>query len=309
MDDPLRDIPDDADVDAEGLVKDSKIHDILNRLDRELVALNVVKARIRELSALLLIDRLRRQIKLESDVPTLHMTFTGNPGTGKTTVASRMGEILFKLGYVRKGHLITASRDDLVGQYVGHTAPKTREVLKRAMGGVLFIDEAYMIYRLDNERDYGQETVEMLLQVMENQRQDLVVIFAGYKDRMERFFNDVPGLSSRVAHHLDFPDYDLEELLDIGQLMLETQRYRLSGDGEKAFREYIEKRMEQPRFANARSVRNALERARMRQAVRLFNAAEKGRKLTKADLVTIEAEDIYKSRVFEQDAEGIRLGD
>jgi len=227
------------------------------------------------------------------------MCFTGNPGAGKTTVAMRMGEILYKLGYVRKGHLVSVTRDDLVGQYVGHTAPKTHEVIKRAMGGVLFIDEAYHIYRVDNERDYGQEVVEMLLQVMENQRQDLVVIMAGYKQQMDRFFSDVPGLSSRIAHHIDFPDYTVDELMEIARLMVEQERYRFAPDAEKAFEDYLILRMSQPRFANGRSVRNALDRVRMRQAIRLYEAASRGRNLTKKDLITLEAEDILKSRVFE----------
>jgi len=297
--DPLKEIPDDTDVGAQDVLEDSHITEVLDDLDRGLIALNAVKDRIRQIAALLVIDRLRRKIGLEADAPTLHMSFTGNPGTGKTTVASQMGKILYKLGYVRKGHIVTVTRDDLVGQYVGHTAPKTREVLKRAMGGVLFIDEAYHIYRVDNERDYGQETVEMLLQVMENDRQDLVVIMAGYKGHMDRFFSDVPGLSSRIAHHIDFPDYSVEELMDIARLMTESQRYRLSPDAEKAFEEYLDLRMKQPRFANGRSVRNALDRVRMHQAIRLYDAAERGRTLTKKDLVTLQDEDIRKSRVFQ----------
>lgn len=297
--DPMNEIPDDLVVDAEKLFSDSKVKEVLAQLDNELVALHVVKERIKEIAHLLLIDRLRRSIGLEAEPPTLHMSFTGNPGTGKTTVAKRMGQILWRLGYIRKGHVVTASRDDLVGQYVGHTAPKTREVIKRAMGGVLFIDEAYNIYRLDNERDYGQETVEMLLEVMENDRQDLVVVMAGYKDKMERFFSDVPGISSRIAHHVDFPDYSADELLDIGKMMLKDQRYRLSPEAEETFQDYLDLRLHRPHFANGRSVRNALDRARMRQAIRLFNAAEAGQKLTKGDLVTIEAEDIRASRVFD----------
>jgi probable Rubsico expression protein CbbX len=299
MKDPLNEIPDDLEVDAQKLIADTKVKEVLETLDQELVALHTVKNRISEIAHLLLIDRIRRTIGLVSEPPTLHMSFTGNPGTGKTTVARKMGQILWKLGYIRKGHVVTASRDDLVGQYVGHTAPKTREVIKRAMGGVLFIDEAYNIYRLDNERDYGQETVEMLLEVMENDRTDLVVVMAGYRDKMDRFFSDVPGISSRIAHHLDFPDYTVPELLDIGRMMLEAQRYRLSPDAEKAFEEYLGIRLGRPHFANGRSVRNALDRARMRQAIRLFDAAEKGRKLTKKDLVTIEDEDILQSRVFD----------
>ena len=299
LSDPLREIPDDLEVDAQKLIKDTKVKEVLHQLNTELVALENVKERISEIAHLLLVDRLRRSIGLEAEPPTLHMSFTGNPGTGKTTVASKMGQILWKLGYVRKGHVVTASRDDLVGQYVGHTAPKTREVIKRAMGGVLFIDEAYNIYRLDNERDYGQETVEMLLEVMENDRQDLVVVMAGYRDKMDRFFSDVPGISSRIAHHVDFPDYSAEELLDIGRMMLDAQRYQFSSDAEKAFQDYLQIRLTRPHFANGRSVRNALDRARMRQAIRLYDSVENGRKLTKKDLVTIEAEDILQSRVFD----------
>ena len=299
VEDPLNEIPDDTPVETAKALEESHIRQTLAQLDHDLVALYEVKRRIREIASLLVIDRLRRSIGLEAEAPTLHMVFTGNPGTGKTTVATMMGRILYKLGYVRKGHLVSVTRDDLVGQYIGHTAPKTREVIKRAMGGVLFIDEAYSIYRLDNERDYGQEAVEMLLGVMENDRQDIVVVMAGYKKQMDRFFSDVPGLSSRIAHHIDFPDYSTDELMDIAALMLEQQRYRFSPDGEKAFRAYIEHRTRQPRFANGRSVRNGLDRMRMRQAIRLYDAAERGRTLTKADLVTLEAEDIAQSRVFE----------
>ncbi len=289
-------------VEREGVtdaMRDARIPEVLEALDRELVALREVKARIREVAALLVVDRLRRNIGLQSEPPTLHMCFTGNPGTGKTTVATRMGEILHKLGYVRKGHLVSVTRDDLVGQYVGHTAPKTHEVIKRAMGGVLFIDEAYHIYRIGNERDYGQEVVELLLQVMENRRQDLVVIMAGYKKEMDRFFSDVPGLSSRIAHHIDFPDYTIDELMEIARLLAEKEQYRLGPDAEKALEDYLTLRMSQPRFANGRSVRNALDRVRMRQAIRLYDAANQGRNLTKKDLVSLEVVDILRSRVFE----------
>lgn len=299
--DPMRDIPDDAVVEVGELFRDSEVEAVLASLDRDLVALRDVKQRVREIAAMLMVDRLRRTLSLTSEIPTLHMCFTGNPGTGKTTVAMRMSQILFKLGYVRKGHLVVAGREDLVGQYVGHTAPKTREVLKRAMGGVLFIDEAYNIYRLDNERDYGQETVELLLQAMENDRQDLVVIMAGYKDRMEQFFNDVPGISSRIAHHVDFPDYAAPELMEIADVMLGQQSYRLSPPAVTALQEYLGLRMQQPRFANGRSVRNALDRARLRHAMRIYDVGCKGGTLTKADLVTIEAEDILHSRVFAAD--------
>nr|ARO90313.1 cfxQ protein homolog [Bangiopsis subsimplex] len=275
----------------------TQIQEILDQLNRELIGLTPVKTRIREIAALLLIDRLRKSIKLASNTPGLHMSFTGSPGTGKTTVAIRMADILHRLGYSRKGHLLTVTRDDLVGQYIGHTAPKTKEVLKQAMGGVLFIDEAYYLYKPDNERDYGSEAIEILLQVMENQRDDLVVVFAGYKDRMDEFYKSNPGLSSRVANHVDFPDYSVEELVSIAKLMLQEQQYRFTSEAEGALSQYIKKRMEQPLFANARSIRNAIDRARMRQANRIF--ASGGRVLTKADLVTLEAEDILKSRLFD----------
>ncbi len=297
--DPLSEIPDDLSVDAQRMLQVSRVERVLDRMDRDLIALQNVKTRIREIGALLAVDRLRREIGLEANPPTLHMSFTGNPGTGKTTVASRMADLLRALGYLRKGHLVTVTREDLVGQYVGHTAPKTREVLKRAMGGVLFIDEAYHLYRLDNERDYGQETVEMLLQAMENEREDLVVILAGYREKMERFFDDVPGLSSRIAHHIEFPDYTQAELIEIANLMLARQRYRFSDDAETAFARYLERRVRQPRFANGRSVRNALERTRMRHATRIYEVALSGRGLTKQDLVTIQAEDILRSRVLQ----------
>jgi probable Rubsico expression protein CbbX len=276
--------------------KDTQIQRVIDILEEELVGLVPVKSRIREIAALLVIDRLRKKVNLTSNSPGLHMSFTGSPGTGKTTVALRMADILYKLGYCRKGHLLTVTRDDLVGQYIGHTAPKTKEVLKKAMGGILFIDEAYYLYKPDNERDYGAEAIEILLQVMENQRDDLVVILAGYKDRMERFYESNPGLSSRIANHVDFPDYSAEELLTIGKIMLEEQQYQFTSDAEKAFLDYIQKRKEQPLFANARSVKNALDRARMRQANRNFENA--GKILTKADLVTITVDDIKQSRVF-----------
>jgi probable Rubsico expression protein CbbX len=284
-------------VDLEALLADSNVTEVLDELDAELIGLKPVKARIRDIAALLLVERARTQIGLVGGSPSLHMSFTGNPGTGKTTVAMRMAQILHRLGYVRKGHLVAVTRDDLVGQYIGHTAPKTKEVLKRAMGGVLFIDEAYYLYRPENERDYGQEAIEILLQIMENQRDDLVVILAGYADRMETFFRSNPGLSSRIAHHLDFPDYLPEELEGIAQRMLETMQYRLSPSAVAALHEYIPLRMKQPHFANARSIRNALDRARLRQANRLF--AQKGHQLDRDALMTIEGEDLRASRVFD----------
>ncbi len=288
--------PESLPLDLEALYRDSNVRGALEALDRELVGLVPVKTRVREIAALLLVEKLRRSVGLQADAPPLHMSFTGNPGTGKTTVAMKMASILHGLGYVRKGHLVAVTRDDLVGQYIGHTAPKTKEVLKRALGGVLFIDEAYYLYRPENERDYGQEAIEILLQVMENQRDDLVVVFAGYKDRMDRFFSSNPGMASRVAHHVDFPDYAEEELFAIAGLMLERMQYALSESAAQALREYIALRKSQPHFANARSIRNALDRARLRQANRLFE--RRGGPLTHEMLSTIEGEDIRASRVF-----------
>lgn len=290
-------------VDLRSAYEGAGIEAVLAQLDRELIGLRPVKARIREIAALLVVNRARQQVGLDTAPPSLHMSFTGRPGTGKTTVAERMSKILHGLGYVRKGHVVTATRDDLVGQYIGHTAPKTREMLKKAMGGVLFIDEAYYLYRPENERDYGAEAIEILLQVMESNRDDLVVIFAGYKDRMDVFYQSNPGLSSRVANHIDFPDYSADELLAIARLILAQENYRFSEEAMAAFSEYIERRMQLPFFANARSIRNAIDRARMRQANRLFNRM--GSSLTKHDLMTIEAEDITASRVFCGEREGL----
>jgi probable Rubsico expression protein CbbX len=275
---------------------ESGITDLLDQLERELVGLAPVKQRIRDIAALLLVDKLRAQRGLVAGAPSLHMCFSGNPGTGKTTVALRMAAILHRLGYVRKGHLVAVTRDDLVGQYIGHTAPKTREVLKKAMGGVLFIDEAYYLYRPENERDYGQEAIEILLQVMENNREDLVVILAGYKDRMDTFFASNPGMSSRIAHHIDFPDYCVDELARIADLMLATLHYRFDEDAARVFVDYLERRLAQPNFANARSVRNALDRARLRHASRLLQ--DPAARNDDATLMTIRAPDLLASRVF-----------
>ena len=281
---------------------DTQIKNIIDILNQELIGLKPVKTRIQQIAALLVIDKLRENLGFTTGNPGLHMSFTGSPGTGKTTVAIRMADILFKLGYSKKGHLLTVTRDDLVGQFIGHTAPKTKEVLKKAMGGILFIDEAYYLYKPDNERDYGAEAIEILLQVMENQRDALVVILAGYKDRMEQFYASNPGLSSRIANHVNFPDYSSEELLIIGKMMLEEQQYQFTSEAENAFLNYIEKRRGQPLFANARSVRNALDRARMRQANRNFESV--GRTLTKLDLVTITDQDIKKSSIFSDNQGG-----
>jgi len=284
-------------VDVSATYADSNVPALLDELDSQLVGLKPVKDRVREIASLLLIARLRERVGLETERPTLHMSFTGRAGTGKTTVAMRMATILHHLGYIRKGHLVVATRDDLVGQYVGHTAPKTKEVLKKAMGGVLFIDEAYYLYRPENERDYGQEAIEMLLTVMENNRDDIVVVLAGYKERMETFFHSNPGFHSRVAHHLDFPDYSVDELMAIADLMLEHQHYRLDDDARQAFREYLERRIPQPHFANARSVRNALDRAKLRQASRLVR---NGGLVTSDELARIDESDVRQSRLFNE---------
>jgi probable Rubsico expression protein CbbX len=288
-------LPPDAKVDLAAQEQALAIAALLGRLDAEFVGLAPVKDRVREIAALLLVDRLRRDYGLASSRPSLHMCFTGAPGTGKTTLAARVGELLRELGYLRTGQLVSVTRDDLVGQYVGHTAPKTKEVLKRAMGGVLLIDEAYYLYRPENERDYGQEAIEILLQVMEAHREDLVVILAGYADRMDVFFRSNPGMASRIAHHIDFPDFTLDELLLIAEQMLETEQYRMTGEAREAFGEYVRLRMAQPRFANARSIRNAIDRLRLRQARRLVAA---GGVIARDDLMEISAADVRASRVF-----------
>ncbi len=287
-------------VDLNAILKEANVFEVLDQLDRELIGLAPVKQRIREIASFLVVSKARARMGIEAETPSLHMCFTGNPGTGKTTVAMRMAEILHRLGYVRKGHVVSVTRDDLVGQYIGHTAPKTKEVLKKAMGGVLFIDEAYYLYRPENERDYGQESIEILLQVMENNRDDLVVILAGYKDRMDTFFKSNPGMSSRIAHHIDFPDYSDQELLLIADKMVAQMHYALDPNARAAMQEYIGMRKTQPHFANARSIRNALDRARLRQANRVFAlAAAPGHMATREELSSISEEDIRASRVFQ----------
>ena len=283
--------------DLQAILRDTHVLEVLDELDRDLVGLAPVKKRIQDIAALLVVSKARGQLGLEAAPPSLHMCFSGNPGTGKTTVAMRMAEILHRLGYCRRGHVVAVTRDDLVGQYIGHTAPKTKEVLKRAMGGVLFIDEAYYLYRPENEKDYGQEAIEILLQVMENQRDDLVVILAGYADRMERFFESNPGMKSRIAHHVDFPDYSNDELGEIAQRMLAGWNYRFDDGARRAFDEYIVLRRRQSHFANARSVRNALDRMRLRQALRLF---ESGAIVDAEALTTITESDVRASRHFQQ---------
>jgi len=289
---------DDRHVDLAALYKESNIGETIGQLDNDLVGLLPVKTRIREIAALLLVESARRGLGIQTEPPSLHMSFTGNPGTGKTTVARRMADVLHRLKYIRRNHVVTVSRDDLVGQYIGHTAPKTKEILKKAMGGVLFIDEAYYLYRPENERDYGQEAIEILLQMMEDNRDDLVVILAGYKDRMDTFFRSNPGMASRIAHHIDFPDYSADELFRIAELMASSMHYRFDEAGKAALQEYIVLRMQQPRFSNARSIRNGIDRARLRMANRLF--AGRDQPLGRVALETITADDIRMSRVFTQ---------
>jgi len=288
-------IPEEAEAGTveEFMYKDG-VKEILTKLDTDLVGLLPVKSRVREIAALLVVDKLRRNLGLDTGVPSLHMCFTGAPGTGKTTVAMRMGQILQRMGYSRSGHLVVATRDDLVGQYVGHTAPKTKEVIKKAMGGVLLIDEAYYLYNASNDRDYGQESIEILLNVMEENREDIVVVLAGYKDRMDSFFSFIPGMSSRVGNHIEFPNYEPEELVGIAKVMVRDLEYEMASDAEPVFFEYIKKRMTMPYFSNARTVRNAVDRARMRAAIRLFNKAfdpSSDGMVSKAELMTLEKSD------------------
>ncbi len=289
-------LPPDARISLTGDEAGARVREVLDSLDHDLVGLAAVKTRMEEIAALLMVERARGQFGLATSKPSLHMSFTGPPGTGKTTVALRMARMLHALGYLRTPRVHAVTRDDLVGQFIGHTAPKTKEAIAKAAGGVLFIDEAYYLYRPENERDYGQEAIEILLQEMESERGDLVVVFAGYADRMESFFSSNPGLSSRVAHHIEFADYERPELMAIARLMLDRDQYRFSAAGEAAFEEYLALRMARPRFANARSVRNALERIRLRQANRLVAA---GGELSRDDLMTLEEPDVRQSRLFQ----------
>lgn len=288
----------DTAIDLEAAFRESQVQEILDQLDQELVGLRSVKNKIKEMAALLLVDRVRKSLGLTAGAPTLHMTFLGNPGMGKTTVAMRMAEILHRLGYIRRENVILVTRDDLVGQGIGQTAPKTREVLNNAMGGVLLIDEAYTLFRPDHPGDFGLEAIEIIMQVMENQRDDLVVILAGYKQQMEHFFHSNPGMNSRIGIHIEFNDYSVDDLMVIAQTLLKEQHYIFTPDADKAFREYLIRRKTMPHFANARSVRNAIDRARLRQANRLLTT--RGKEVTRQDLMNIEAEDILASRVFRE---------
>ena len=283
-------LPDDSTVTLSAARAAAGIDQVFENLERELIGLVPVKDRVREIGSLLLVDQVRQQFGLLAPRPNLHMCFTGAPGTGKTTVALRMAEMLHRLGYLSGGQLVHAMRNDLVGEFIGQTAPKTKKVLERAMGGVLFIDEAYYLHRANDSRDYGQEVIDILLQVMENKRDQFVVVLAGYKDRMETFFTSNPGMRSRIAHHLDFADYQIDELVAIGRLMLQQSSYYLSEDAERAFRDYLKGQVHLPDFGNARSVRNELERARLRHARRL--ATDPHRAWTREDLMRLEATDI-----------------
>merc|ERR1712087_21131 len=292
----LRDIPDQTKA---GTVDDfmfkEGVKDILAQLDYDLIGLKPVKSRVREIASLLVVDKMRLKLGLETSVPSLHMGFTGAPGTGKTTVALRMGQILQRMGYCRTGHVVVATRDDLVGQYVGHTAPKTKEVVKEASGGILLVDEAYYLYNAANDRDYGQESIEILLNVMENNQDDLVVALAGYKDRMDTFFSYIPGMMSRIGNHIDFPNYSADELVKIAAVMARDLEYEIDDDAYPVFKDYISRRMGLPFFSNARTVRNAMDRARMNSAIRTFERfaiqGENGGVCSVEDLKAITAQD------------------
>lgn len=294
--DKLESIPDDLEVGSVNQhMYEAGVKDELEKLDFDLVGLKPVKTRVAEIAALLIVDKLRKGLGLETAVPSLHMSFTGAPGTGKTTVAMRMGQLLRKMGYCRTGSLVVATRDDLVGQYVGHTAPKTKEVIKKSFGGVLLIDEAYYLYNAANDKDYGQESIEILLNVMEQQREDLVVVLAGYEDRMNKFYSYIPGMSGRIGNHINFPNYSAPELVQIAKFMTRDLQYEFAPGSDNQFEKYIEKRMEMPYFSNARTVRNAVDRARMRASIRLFNQAmgkEGDGMVSKKDLQMILPNDI-----------------
>ena len=270
--------------------KNTQIKRILNNLNKDLIGLKPIKSRIQEIAALLLIDKVKTKLGIKTVNPGLHMSFTGNPGTGKTLIGFKMADILYQLEYINKGHLLSVTRDDLVGQYIGHTAPKTKAILKKAKGGVLFIDEAYYLYKPNNERDYGSEAIEILLQVMENQRNDLVIIFAGYKKPMNKFYESNPGLFSRITNHINFPNYSIVELLQISKQILNEEQYQLTNESEISLTNLLEKEKEKNNFANARTIKNLLDKARLKQASRIFDNPTKV--LTKYDLITLESMDI-----------------
>jgi probable Rubsico expression protein CbbX len=220
------------------------------------------------------------------------MSFTGRPGTGKTSVAAKIAIVLRNLGYLTKGHITNVTREDLVGQYVGHTAPKTREQLQKAEGGILFIDEAHHLYKPDNERDYGAEAIELLLQVMENQRDDLILIFGGKKDRLEGFFNSNPGISSRIGNHIDFPDYKSDDLKEISKFVLtNNSRYRFTEESLEILSFYINQLIEKPAFANVRTLKVFLNQLFQYQSIRIENSLLEKGTIDYESLVTIQPED------------------
>jgi probable Rubsico expression protein CbbX len=268
------------------------IEDILSTMDKELVGLKNVKNRVKEISSVLLFDRIREIKELSSLNSSLHMAFTGRPGTGKTSVAAKIALVLRSLGYLTKGHITNVTREDLVGQYVGHTAPKTREQLQQAQGGILFIDEAHHLYKPDNERDYGSEAIELLLQVMENQRDDLILIFAGGKANIDKFFNSNPGISSRIGNHVDFKDYDVADLTDITKFLLHNDnRFKFTDEALEILVFYIGQLISFPAFANARTVKVFLNQLLAYQAVRVENLLLKNGNLNYDDFVTITKDD------------------
>jgi probable Rubsico expression protein CbbX len=279
-------------IDIKDCYNQTGIEEILQTLDEELIGLKNVKNRVREICSVLLFDRIREIQELSRLNSSLHMSFTGRPGTGKTSVAAKIALVLRNLGYLSKGHITNVTREDLVGQYVGHTAPKTKEQLQKAQGGILFIDEAHHLYKPDNERDYGAEAIELLLQVMENQRDDLIMIFGGKKEKLEIFFNSNPGISSRIGNHIDFPDYNLNDLKDITKFLLHNQnRYKFTDETLTLLGFYIDQLIAFPAFANVRTIKVFLNQLFAYQAVRVENELLKNGKIQYDSLITIKKED------------------
>jgi stage V sporulation protein K len=267
------------------------IQEILGELD-SLIGLREIKKLIREIYAYVEIQKRRQREKLLSEPQVWHMIFKGNPGTGKTTVARIIGRLFKEMGVLPKGHLVEVERADLVGEYIGHTAQKTREQLKRALGGVLFIDEAYSLARGGN-RDFGKEAIDVLVKGMEDNKDNLVLILAGYREEMDWFIETNPGLRSRFPIHLSFPDYSTEELLAIADLMLAKRQYVLSPAAREELRLVLEKEAASHRHnGNARLVRNFIEKSIRQQALRLLDKRE----VTRQDLMTISREDILMSK-------------
>lgn len=263
------------------------MEDIMNELD-SLIGLDDVKKLVKEIQAFAAIQKKRREENLTADPLVFHMIFKGNPGTGKTTVARLLGKIFNKIGILEKGHLVEVERADLVGEYIGHTALKAKEQIRKSIGGILFIDEAYSLAR-GGEKDFGKEAIDTLVKAMEDYKDNLILILAGYKDEMDHFISSNPGLKSRFPITIEFKDYSINELIRISQIMVSKREYKLSLDARRKIISILEKRVQSNdyRMGNARLVRNIVEMAVRKQAVRLVTKKD----VSREDLITLKGED------------------